>query len=115
MKFNIGLIIVIVILGVYTIRSIYKIRVSIKNQEFETKYGKNKSRIDSTEEVIDLTKEKYERVRKRKTYSKRKTLEINDEKYLIAKKYAKRIKITSFSGWIATLIVLIVYYIKNIR
>lgn len=115
MKYNIGLIIVIVILGFYAIKSIYKIAVSIKNQEIETKYGKNKSKIDPAEKVIDLTKEKYERVRNPKTYSKRKPLELNDEKYLIAKKYAKRIKITSFSGWIATLIVLIVYYIKNIR
>lgn len=115
MKASIVLIIVIIFLAFFAIKSIYDITISIKNNELETKYGKNRVKNDQSTIYNDVVieDEKYERVRRSRTYSRRKTIEFKDEKYLQAKKYSDKIKITSLVGWIISIAFLIIYYIKN--
>lgn len=117
MKFSIGLIIVIILLGFFTIKSIFNITMSLKNQEPITKYGKNRINKDEDKIYEDLNNEneKYERRKKPNTYSRMKTIEINDEKYSQAKRYSNRIKITSLIGWVIAISILMIYYIKNFR
>lgn len=112
MKLSIGVIIVIVILGFFAIKSIIKITIDIKNKEPETKYGKNKIKKNEDEVYAELSIEndRYERIKKPRTYSKRKSVEVKDDKYMQAKKYSDRIKITSLIGWIIVVALLIIMY-----
>lgn len=115
MKLSSGLIIAIIFLAFFTIRSIYNITVSIKNKEIETKYGKSRINKDKSiiyDEVV-FDNEKYKRGKKSRTYSRRRGIDSKDEKYLEAKKYSDKIKVTSLIGWIIAIIFLIIYYIKS--
>ena len=115
MKASIALIVVIIFLAFFAIKTIYNITILIKKNEPETKYGKNRIKKDESTICDDIVieEEKYERVIKPRTYSRRKTIEVKDEKYLQAKKYSDKIKITSLVGWIIAIAFLIIYYIKN--